>query len=700
MKRRSRKFGPRLTVSVTGDDYEALSVLADKDDASISWVIRRAIGEYLRRHRPGPESSSQPSDPKAWDYRTNRGQKGAGPEVERLKRTKPNGSHVRLPDGRLEALYFKALQAKRSGPLYRAFPYPTKISPEAIALFIAAHTKAGDTVFDGFAGSGTTGLAALLCEDPPAELRAEARRLGLNVAWGARNAVLYELGALGAFVADTLTNPPDPQTFQKAAEAILCATEAEDGWMYAATDPEGRSGIIRYVIWSDVLQCPICPHETTLWDSCVSFDPARISTQFICPSCKNEAPLADVERLTHETGDCLTGNKREVRVRRVARIYGSTGKGSWSRESIGEDLSLLDRIDAEPIPDSVPRVDIPWGDLYRRGYHLGITHLHHLYTRRNLVVFGRLWERTARYDTALRDALRFWLLSYNASHATIMTRVVAKSGQRNLTLTSAQPGVLYVSGLPVEKNLVLGLRRKLSTITSAFAATRGRKGRVEVFQASSCCIHLPDCSVDYVFTDPPFGGNIPYAEINFINEAWLGRYTNRGEEIIVSNAQGKTVDEYQRLLTAALGEACRILKPSGKATLVFHSASAGVWNALQAAYTDAGLGLECAGVLDKTQGSFKQVTTNGAVRGDPVLLLSKKTPQRTKSVSSVWTVADRLWQEAALTQDPGEQSAQRLYSRLVSHFLTRHQPVPLDADSFYRWYEERYAGEVREGARL
>ena len=75
-------------------------------------------------------------------------------------------------------------------------------------------------MFDGFAGSGTTGLAALLCENPPQELRDEANRLGLNVRWGARNAVLYEVGALGAFVASVLTNPPEPQIFQKAAEEI------------------------------------------------------------------------------------------------------------------------------------------------------------------------------------------------------------------------------------------------------------------------------------------------------------------------------------------------------------------------------------------------------------------------------------------------------------------------------------------------
>jgi hypothetical protein len=152
------------------------------------------------------------------------------------------------PKEALNALYERALPAKRTGPLYGAFPYPTKISPEVIALFIAAHTKPGDTVFDGFAGSGTTGLAALLCENPSAELRAEVKRLGLDVQWGARNAVLYELGALGSFVGQTLTSPPDPKAFRQAAEALLREAEAEDGWMYEALDPEGKSGAIRHVI--------------------------------------------------------------------------------------------------------------------------------------------------------------------------------------------------------------------------------------------------------------------------------------------------------------------------------------------------------------------------------------------------------------------------------------------------------------------
>ena len=56
---RSRKLGPRVTVSVTPGDYDTLNALAEKDDVSISWVVRRAIQEYLRRHRRPP-----PTDPR------------------------------------------------------------------------------------------------------------------------------------------------------------------------------------------------------------------------------------------------------------------------------------------------------------------------------------------------------------------------------------------------------------------------------------------------------------------------------------------------------------------------------------------------------------------------------------------------------------------------------------------------------------
>jgi len=41
------------------------------------------------------------------------------------------------------------------------------------------------------------------------------------------------------------------------------------------------------------------------------------------------------------------------------------------------------------------------------------------------------------------------------------------------------------------------------------------------------------------------------------------------------------------------------------------------------------------------------------------------------------------------TQKTGHSPPQRLYSRLITHFLSHHQKVPLDADVFYRWYAEQ-----------
>ncbi len=49
MNAKPKKFETRLTVSLTGRDYEALNVLADKDDVSASWLVRRAVEEYLRQ---------------------------------------------------------------------------------------------------------------------------------------------------------------------------------------------------------------------------------------------------------------------------------------------------------------------------------------------------------------------------------------------------------------------------------------------------------------------------------------------------------------------------------------------------------------------------------------------------------------------------------------------------------------------------
>ena len=585
-------------------------------------------------------------------------------------------------------LYSQALPSTRSGPLFNAFPYPTKISPESIALFIAGHTKPGDVVLDCFAGSGTTGLATILCADPPKTLVDQARNLGIRPKWGPRKVHLFEIGVLGSFVANTLCAPPDPVDFAENANQLLCEVEKELAWLYRADGPDGVEGTIRHVVWSDVIRCPNCRKHATFWDACVSLSPAAISSRFLCPSCGHEYDMNAVQRVTKKTSDLLSGQPRTVRHRRPSWVYGTAPSGKpWSRPASRSDDKLARRIASLSIPESVPAVEIPWGDLYRSGYHKDITHLHHFYTPRNLLVFSTLWDRVSTRPKNIQNALRFLLLSYNASHSTLMTRVVAKKSQRDLVVTSGQPGVLYISGLPVEKNLFAGLKRKLKTITQAFETTYSHRGLVQVHNASSHSIPLADDSIDYVFTDPPFGANIPYSEVNFLNEAWLGKTTNPEQEAIVSSHQGKSVAAYQSLLAGVFSEVQRVMKPTAAVSVVFNSGSANVWNAFKNSCTDAGLTIECTSVLDKKQGSFKQVTANGSVKGDPIILLRKSRKRKQSKSEDVWVVAQQIIHRAK--SDPMELSPQRLYSRLVGHYLALELDVPIDAPDFYMQLKER-----------
>ncbi|MBU2575291.1 MAG: site-specific DNA-methyltransferase [Elusimicrobia bacterium] len=584
----------------------------------------------------------------------------------------------------LIALYADPLPATRTGPLYNAFSYPTKISPEAIAIYIATHTKPGATILDTFAGSGTTGLATLLCDKPTEGMKQTAIGLGLNPVWGPRKAVLYELSVIGAFISETLCSPPNPIEFEKAANSLLDQAEEEFGWLWKAADPSGKEGEIRHVIWSDVLLCPQCKKEVSFWDTSVRVKPARLLTSAKCPNCGNAIPLAGAERPLETYFDPLL-NRQLTRKKRIPiRIHGRTGTRTWQRAPLLSDLKLIEKANKHLPLKSEPKAEIFWGDLYRSGYHKGISHLHHFYTRRNFLAIASLWAKVEQFPPALQKALRLLILSYNASHSTLMTRIVAKKGLQDFVITGAQSGVLYISSLPIEKNVFIGIRRKIKAYKEAFLLISHSHSSVKVLNKSSTRLKLANSSIDYVFTDPPFGDYIPYAEINQINEAWLGKTTNRTEEAIMSVAQGKTLGTYQSTMLRVFKEISRVLKPSGKATVVFHSAKAEVWHALTAAYGQAGLRVAASSVLDKVQASFKQVVSRDTVKGAPLLLLIKGRIEQMAGDSSFEKIYNEVLACASAKQLKEEQMPARLYSRYITRCLELGVPVKINADEFYK----------------
>lgn len=211
-------------------------------------------------------------------------------------------------------------------------------------------------------------------------------------------------------------------------------------------------------------------------------------------------------------------------------------------------------------------------------------------------------------------------------------------------------------------------------------------------------------TIDYIFTDPPFGGNLMYSELNFLWESWLKVFTNNKPEAIENKVQGKGLAEYKRLMTECFREFYRVLKPGRWMTVEFHNSKNSVWNAIQEALQAVGFVIADVRTLDKQQGSFKQVTSASAVKQDLIISCYKPTSELEErfqleagTEEGVWDfVRSHLRQLPVFVSKNGqvEVIAVRqnflLYDRMVAFHVQRGVMVPVSAADFYAGLARRF----------
>jgi hypothetical protein len=603
----------------------------------------------------------------------------------------------------------------KTDPIYKAHSYHTKVPHLAIVPSILHYTEPGDVVLDGFCGSGMTGVAAQWCDTAPEEYRREVesrceKQGHPKPVWGARRVVLNDLSPAATFIAANYNLPFDVPEFARAGKQILNEVEQEIGWMYATCHSDGKAkGHIEYTVWSEVFTCPDCAGEVVFLDEALDNETKRVRDTFPCPHCSSELTKNRMERCVETRFDPALNTSIRSPKRKPSLISFKVGKQRYEKTPDESDLKVIQKISELSFPQELPTdrmMHAPedkdcWGDKWRAGT-ASFSHVHHLFLPRSSHALDALWRKAkAHPDARIRHMLLFTI-----EQATIEISVLNRYRPTGYSQVKQYlTGVYYVAAQHAECSPWYILEGKLSRLAKAFQSNVAQPHRAALTTGTAARLGLVDNCIDYIFTDPPFGDNLAYAELNFVVESFHRCFTNMTQEAIVSAHQKKGLLEYQHLMQRCFEEYCRVLKPGRWMTVVFHNSRNSVWTAIQESLQIAGFVVADVRVLDKQQGSFNQAVAVGSVKQDLVISaykpnngLEERFKLEAGTEEGVWDfVRTHLKQLPVFVSNDGQAEviAERqnylLFDRMVAFHVQRGVTVPLSATEFYAGLVQRFS---------
>jgi 16S rRNA G966 N2-methylase RsmD len=134
-------------------------------------------------------------------------------------------------------------------------------------------------------------------------------------------------------------------------------------------------------------------------------------------------------------------------------------------------------------------------------------------------------------------------------------------------------------------------------------------------------------SIDYIYTDPPYGSKIPYLDLSVMWNAWLDIMPTNADyinEAIEGGEKKKTKGRYSVLLADSIREMYRVLKFDRWMSFVFAHKDPAYWHLIVGAAEAAGF--EYAGVVKQNNGqtSFKKRQNPFTVLSGQLIINFKK----------------------------------------------------------------------------
>ncbi|TXH59591.1 MAG: hypothetical protein E6Q89_02080, partial [Bacteroidia bacterium] len=579
---------------------------------------------------------------------------------------------------------------------YNVHSYHTKVPHTAILRYLAYYTNPGDIILDAFGGTGMTGYAASMMEYEDSQIKhvieKELKTDDNLINWGVRHSIVSDLSPYASFISSIFNSSFDTDRFVVNSEKVVQNLRNKLEYLF-----HSGATSINYIAFSDFIVCKNCGKDQSFYDISYNKD-FSLKNEMKCLHCSSILDKRNLEKSYEHIYDEITKTSRNVRKFRPIVVNQNSNNGRKVRPWNEKDQSTIDSIDISKVTIKEHKIldkGTNWGDTWRAGVHKGFEYLHDFYDKSIIVFIDEYLKEIENYEN--RRQLMF-LLTAILPKLTKLNRYMPQHGSR--ALVGPMAGTLYLPSMYVVNNPIDQLEFQIKKIIKGIKS----KNQQIVSTNSATYLSINDQTIDYIFTDPPFGANIMYSELNSFPEHWLRVSTDNTCEAIESKSQNKTLFEYQDLMLNSFKEYYRVLKDDKWMTVVFSNTSASVWNAIQYSINKAGFIISSVFALNKGKGGLQALIGPTAVNQDLVISCYKpssnfieKFSNNKNNIVAVWDFVLMHLTHLPLhlvkdnsTSSIIERSPKILFDRLIAFYVQRGLPVPIDAGKFQQGLRERF----------
>lgn len=519
------------------------------------------------------------------------------------------------------------IRVSKQTPVYALHGYHLGKKPhEALARHILALSRPGELVLDPFAGSGSTALAAVM---------------------HGRRAVALDASPAAAWIARFYLRRPDPAGLRADWHDLLRRSAPDIDPLYATTCHRcGGPASVEYYVYANEYPCPGCGRGVSIYERdglCPCGE--RVHTRL---KIRGYRPVAAMVTCA---GPC----------RPARTLRGVNGAKAERRAFESLDLPHLARVEAQPPRFWTPTramMDVPsgpWGDEWAPSRD--VRTVAELFTPVNLRALAALWHHARGHDD-LRAILTAGMLA------------VSRKAQHLDGGGGYIPGHWALPPVSKQRHVARSMDRVARRAIVAKLLLDGAfdpgAARVLTGDARDLSV-LPDRSVDYVLTDPPYGPLVQYAELNCLWEAWLdepGAWRER--EIIVSRTRARTESDWEQGLLGAMRECRRVLKPGRWLSVCYHDTSPARWARVARVMRDAGFAAHPRpGIMDTGGRSYVQHTSDKPTRRELVWHFRASRPASAPPAAR--TIDPAQWLARTLAElKPRPRTCDRAYDAVIA----------------------------------